>query len=82
MSSSIIIRGVPEDVVETLKARAAAGGQSLQAYMLEAAKRTAAVGSMQEWVESVARRQATWAVEGTTPNLSVEDILAAIDDRT
>lgn len=82
MSSSIIIRGVPEDVVEILKARAAAAGQSLQAYMLEAAKRTAAVGSMQEWVDSVTRRQATWAAEGATPNVSVEDIRAAIDDRT
>lgn len=81
MATSIIIREVPEEVIEALKARAGAVGQSLQAYMLDAAKRTAAVGSIQEWAEGVRRRQASWAASGTSPRVTVDDIVAAISDR-
>lgn len=82
MASTITIREVPQEVLDSLKARAAAVGQSLRAYMLEAAKRTAALGSSQEWGNGVCSRQQRWAATNSTPKIEVDDILKAIADRT
>jgi plasmid stability protein len=56
MSPLIQIRNVPEATRRTLKARAAAGGESLNAYLLELLEREAARPAVGEVLDRAARR--------------------------
>jgi antitoxin FitA len=56
MASLLQIRGVPEDARRVLKARAAARGQSLNAYLLELIEREVARPTVAEVLERAARR--------------------------
>ena len=58
MATQIIIRNLDPAVVDRLAAKAAAAGQSLQAYMAELATSAAATLSTAELIER-ARRRAT-----------------------
>ena len=51
MSKMIQIRDVPEQVHNTLKARAAREGMSLSDFLKRELKRTSERPSMQEWLE-------------------------------
>ncbi|HVX44778.1 MAG TPA: hypothetical protein VHC49_12875 [Mycobacteriales bacterium] len=70
MSSLLQIRNVPDDVRQTLKARAAANGESLNSYLLELFSREVARPTVSEVLQRAARR-AERAQE------SAVDILAA-----
>ncbi|MGD0981790.1 MAG: hypothetical protein ABR946_09965 [Solirubrobacteraceae bacterium] len=56
MPSLVQIRNVPEGTRRTLKARAAARGESLNAYLLELLEREAALPTVAEVLERAARR--------------------------
>lgn len=56
MSSMVQVRGVPDDVRRVLKARAAAGGESLNSYLLDLLVREAARPRVAEVLERAARR--------------------------
>lgn len=65
------VRDVPEDVLRTLKTRAARGGLSLQAYVRQVLEREAAMLSAEEAVERARTIAARSAV-------TTDDVLAAI----
>ena len=67
----IQIRGVPEDVHRTLKARAAAQGTSLSDYVLHEVTRVARTPTPAELDERIRSRSGA--------GLNTEDILAARD---
>jgi len=52
MSKMVQIRNVPENVHNTLKARAAREGMSLSDFIKRELERTAERPSMQEWLDS------------------------------
>lgn len=54
--STMQIRGVPEDVSRTLKARAAAAGMSLSEYLLAEVTRIAERPTLSELTERIERR--------------------------
>ncbi len=56
MSSLLQIRGIPDETRRTLKARAAARGQSLNAYMLELIGREVGRPTVEEVLDRAARR--------------------------
>lgn len=56
MGSLLQIRNVPEEVRRALKARAAARGASLNAYLLEVLSREVARPAVEEVLERVAQR--------------------------
>ncbi len=56
MTSPIQIRGVPDDVRRTLKARAASRGESLNRYLLGVLTAEASRPSVAEVLERAARR--------------------------
>lgn len=56
MSSLLQIRDVPDEARRTLKARAAARGESLNAYMLELIERETARPTVGEVLQRAARR--------------------------
>jgi plasmid stability protein len=56
MSSLLQVRGVPEEARRVLKARAAARGQSLNAYMLDVIDREVARPTVAQVLERAARR--------------------------
>ncbi|SNQ49494.1 Antitoxin [Frankia canadensis] len=70
--TAITIRDVPEATLEALKAKAAEGGRSLQAYLLDLVTREARTPTL---ASMMARLDATTASEVAT-----SDILAAIDE--
>jgi plasmid stability protein len=56
MGSLLQVRDVPDDVRRTLKARAAAQGESLNRYLLGLLEREAAQPTVQEVLDRAARR--------------------------
>ncbi len=58
MSSLLQIRSVPEDVRRTLKARAAARGESLNTYLLDLLRRDVARPTVKEVLDRASRRAA------------------------
>lgn len=56
MSKMIQIRNVPENTHRTLKVRAAQAGMSLSDYLLAEVERLAALPTLQELSERIARR--------------------------
>lgn len=53
MAKTLHIRGVPDDVHETLARRAEAQGASLTAYVTEVLEKHCALPTMDEWLEEV-----------------------------
>ena len=74
MGVQITIRGVPEDVRDELKARAAARGQSMQEYLRGELERIVAKPTIDEWLKGVRAFK-----KATGINVSTEDILRARD---
>lgn len=74
MSRSVTVRNVPDEVVDELASRAAAGGRSLQEFLRAQLVEMAARTDLKTWVEQVSGRA---GVTGTT--LTVEQILQARD---
>lgn len=70
--TALTIRDVPDDVLATLKARAAKAGKSLQAYVLDVLIGEATRPTL---AEAAARAEAEAGA-----SLSTSDVLAAIDD--
>ena len=74
--ATIQIRDVPEDVYETIRRRAKAGGQSIQAYMLaqvsEQARRKTKEEALAEFDEVMAGSR--------SPGLAVDSVLDALDE--
>ncbi len=58
MAVQITIRGVPEEVRDTLAARAALRRQSMQAFLRDELERIASQPSVEEWLEAVRERKA------------------------
>ena len=57
MSTTVVqVRDLPEEVVETLKARAQARGQSLAAYLRDLLTQEAAMPSVEEVMAGIAAR--------------------------
>lgn len=56
MASLLQIRNVPDDTRSALKARAAASGRSLNAYLLDVLRREASRPSVDEVLKRAARR--------------------------
>jgi antitoxin FitA len=77
MATNIIIRHVPDDVAATLKHRAEAAGQSLQAYALSLVVRDATTPTTDEWLATTRARLARGS---TGINLSTDETLNAIAD--
>jgi plasmid stability protein len=58
MSSTVVqVRDLPEEVVETLKARAEARGQSLAAYLRDLLTQEAAMPPVEEVMAGIAARE-------------------------
>jgi len=74
--ATIQIRDVPEDVYETIRRRARAGGQSIQAYMRQQVIEHARRRTKEEALAAV---QAAMAAE-ESPGTSVDSILRALDE--
>jgi hypothetical protein len=74
--ATIQIRDVPEDVYETIRRRARAGGQSIQAYMLA---RVIADARRRSKEEALTELDAVMA-DSASPGLTIEGILAALDE--
>jgi plasmid stability protein len=70
--TALTIRDVPDDVLDSLKTRAARAGKSLQAYALEALTREAATPSLSEMMDRLERE--------TRTEVSTGDILQALED--
>jgi plasmid stability protein len=70
--TAITIREVPDTILETLKGKAAKGGQSLQAYLLDLVTREASTPTLAEMMTRLDRE--------TRTEVSTSDILSAIDD--
>lgn len=75
MGSLLQVRDVPDDARRALKARAAARGQSLNAYLLDMISREVARPTVAEVLERAARR-----AERATAS-AVDVVGAARDDR-
>ncbi len=73
MPVQITIRGVPDEVRDTLAARAARRRQSMQAFLREELERIASQPSVEEWLEEVRERK---AAEPT--RVSASEILRAL----
>lgn len=74
MTVQITIRNVPTDVRDVLKSRAAAGGQSMQSYLLGQLKRIVELPTPQELIRQIEER-----LEASGTDLSTEEILEALD---
>ena len=74
--ATIQIRDVPEDVYETIRRRARAGGQSIQAYMRQQVIDSARRRSKEE---ALAELDAVMA-GSTSPGLQASDVLEALDE--
>lgn len=74
MGVQITIRGVPEEVRDELKARAAARGQSMQEYLRGELERLVAKPTIEEWLKGVRAHKRAMKNSVTT-----EDILRARD---
>ena len=74
MTVQITIRNVPTDVRDVLKSRAAAGGQSMQAYLLEELNRIVELPTPQELIRQIEER-----LEASGTDLSTDEILEALD---
>lgn len=74
--ATIQIRDVPDDVYETIRRRARAGGQSIQAYMLaqvtDQARRKTKEEALAEFDEVMAR--------SSSPGLTIDSVLDALDE--
>ncbi|MEU8517792.1 antitoxin [Kitasatospora sp. NPDC048722] len=70
--TAITIREVPDSILETLKIKAAQGGKSLQAYLLDLVTREAATPTLAEMMSRLDRE--------TRSEVSTADILSAIDE--
>lgn len=70
--TAITIREVPDSVLESLKRKAAQGGKSLQAYLLDLIAREASTPTLAEMMARLDRE--------TRTEVSTSDILSAIDD--
>jgi antitoxin FitA len=77
MATNIIIRHVPDDVAATLRDRADAAGQSLQAYALNLVLRDARTPTTDEWLAATRARLARGS---SGEDLSIEETLRAIAD--
>ncbi|MDH6132309.1 plasmid stability protein [Kitasatospora sp. MAA4] len=69
--TALTIRDVPDDMLQTLKTRAAQAGQSLQAYALDLLARETSKPSLAEMMERLEREART--------DISTADVLAAIE---
>jgi plasmid stability protein len=69
--SALTIRDVPDDLVQTLKVRAAQAGKSLQAYLLDLIVRETSKPTLAEMVARLNRE--------TTASIGTDEVLAAID---
>ncbi len=67
MSSLLQIRNVPEEARRTLKARAAARGESLNTYLLRMLDREVARPTVAEVLDRAARRSERAAVSAVGP---------------
>ena len=74
--ATIQIRDVPDDVYETIRRRAKAGGQSIQTYMREQIIYEARRRSKEEALAAI---QAAMAAE-QSPGTTVESILEVLDE--
>ncbi len=75
MMGTIQIRNIPDDVIRTLKVRAAKSGQSLQEYMREHLIEDASKPTVRELMEEVRSRH-----DASAPDLDLETTLKAIDE--
>ncbi|HEY3263156.1 MAG TPA: hypothetical protein VGJ95_23270 [Pseudonocardiaceae bacterium] len=75
MSGLVQIRNVPEETRRILKARAAACGKSLNAYLLDLINRAAARPTVEEVLARAARRSEQTAVS------AVDALTAAREER-
>lgn len=57
MAKMIQIRNVPDDLHQTLKARAAKAGMTLSDYLLSEIEQVAKKPTMKEWLERVSSRE-------------------------
>ncbi|WP_423927677.1 FitA-like ribbon-helix-helix domain-containing protein [Candidatus Palauibacter sp.] len=74
MSIQITIRGVPEEVRDQLKVRAASRGQSMQEYLRGELERMVAKPTLDEWLRKVRLRK-----QASTNLVTTENILQARD---
>ncbi len=74
--ATIQIRDIPDDVYETIRRRAKAAGQSIQAYMLS---QVTAQARRRSKDEELARIDAMWA-DSDSPGTTLEGILEALDE--
>lgn len=70
--TAITIRDVPESIIAALKVKAAKGGRSLQAYLLDLVTREARTPTLADMMARLDRE--------TQSDVSTSDILAAIDE--
>lgn len=69
MPVQVTIRGVPEEVRDRLKMRAAARGQSMQEYLRGELERLAAKPTVEEWLASIGNRKRLSQNRVTTQNI-------------
>lgn len=74
--STIQVKDVPDDVAETLRRRAAAAGQSLQAYMRHHLIEIARQRTKAEYVRIIEEQLAASAAPGATAE-SIDEVLRA-----
>ena len=74
MSVQITIRNVPTEVRDVLKSRAAAGGQSMQTYLLGELERIVGFPTNQELIRQIEER-----LEASDTSVSASEILDARD---
>ena len=74
MPVRITIRNVPTSVRDVLKSRAAAGGQSMQSYLLEELNRIVQLPTNQELIRQIEER-----LEASGTDVSTGEILEALD---
>lgn len=72
--ATIQVRDIPEDTYETIRRRARAAGQSIQAYM-----RDQVVDLASRMTSSETWRLVEGSLAGAEPGPSREDVLAALD---
>ena len=74
MPVQITIRNVPAEVRDALKAKAAVGGRSMQAYLLRELKRMAEMSTNAELVREVEER-----LKASGTNVPISEILRVRD---
>ncbi|MQA87391.1 MAG: antitoxin [Streptosporangiales bacterium] len=79
MAKSLTLRDIPEDVLATIRVRAAAAGMSVQQYSLQQLTAAARVPTNAEVAERLRSQAAERAAAGDTEP-SVDDILQAIKE--